>query len=644
MSLLSLSLPRVTVIKVKMDGMETSDYNFDGNTYVRHKSGRRVLDAISDSWTRCREFGLRSSGKPIEAVVSETELAAILQRNERVRHLVLPELELLYNQIAGTNFMVAYADSAGVVLDSIQDDDFQAGEGGSAVIPGSIWMENQRGTNAMGLALHNRRPAVVAGSDHFFKKLGDLSCFAVPIFDHEENIVGVIDATSNAKARNEHTLALVNLASRNIENRLLVEQFSESLIFMFHARHEYLPTTSVALIAVDEYGFLEGANANAKNMLNGLNLSSKQHFGEVFRVKFSAIVDELRAHDVIQIKDRMGATVFMKAHPPPMRRIIQVGNLSDAEGTAPVLGNSQPKAPTQKPFEDEVVKRAVHQATKSLQMGLPLVIDGDPGSGKKTLARHIHEQTFSDAPCTQIDCALLNDANFETYLFGSNGCLGYFDPASTLAGDGKFPLARGGSIILDNADKLSPHIQKFVADSVAYEESRREAEASEHILGWFFIGATGWLGSRGATLDPNFIDAISGCQTFTPPLGQRSDFQKVAMAVMTDISPEHTLSPVALGILQSVSWPGNLRQLRRTLQQAVARAQNKVIRQEIQNVLWSKTRDALAPCEQCVTSPMRAESCVMIKKTWQDTGGNVSLVARRLGLSRNTVYKHVREG
>ncbi len=63
--------------------------------------------------------------------------------------------------------MVAYADSDGVVLDSIQDDDFQAGEGGKAVVPGSVWKESHRGTNALGLAIHSRRPAIVAGRDHF---------------------------------------------------------------------------------------------------------------------------------------------------------------------------------------------------------------------------------------------------------------------------------------------------------------------------------------------------------------------------------------------------------------------------------------------------------------------------------------------
>jgi transcriptional regulator of acetoin/glycerol metabolism len=120
------------------------------------------------------------------------------------------------------------------------------------------------------------------------------------------------------------------------------------------------------------------------------------------------------------------------------------------------------------------------------------------------------------------------------------------------------------------------------------------------------------------------------------------DFQKVASAIIADISQEHSLSPVAPSILQKENWHGNLKQLRKTIQHAVAQANGKVIRQDIQNVLQSFARDSMAACPQCNGSPVPEETCVMIKRSWKETGGNVSLVARRLGLSRNTVYKHVR--
>ena len=223
--------------------------------------------AIRNSWARCRDVGLSPSGKPVDAVTSDIDLSIIQEKNERIRQFVLPELQLLYNQIAGTNFMVAYADTSGIVLDAYLDEEFKRSDAGKEVIPGSIWTENNRGTNALGLALHSGKPQIVAGKDHYFRKLGNLSCFASPIYGQNNEILGVIDATSDAASRQEHTLALVKLASKNVENRLFIEQFNNSLILIFHARHEYLSTTSAALLAVDEHGFIDGANINAKIML-----------------------------------------------------------------------------------------------------------------------------------------------------------------------------------------------------------------------------------------------------------------------------------------------------------------------------------------------------------------------------------------
>ena len=106
--------------------------------------------AIRNSWARCRDVGLSPSGKPVDAVTSDIDLSIIQEKNERIRQFVLPELQLLYNQIAGTNFMVAYADTSGIVLDAYLDEEFKRSDAGKEVIPGSIWTENNRGTNALG--------------------------------------------------------------------------------------------------------------------------------------------------------------------------------------------------------------------------------------------------------------------------------------------------------------------------------------------------------------------------------------------------------------------------------------------------------------------------------------------------------------
>ena len=97
--------------------MTSDEYGYDiPDAQDVHQRGG-VLSAISDSWSRCREFGLRASGKPVEAVLSGEKFRMVMEQNESIRHLVMPELERLYKQIAGSNFFVGYADGGGVVLD-----------------------------------------------------------------------------------------------------------------------------------------------------------------------------------------------------------------------------------------------------------------------------------------------------------------------------------------------------------------------------------------------------------------------------------------------------------------------------------------------------------------------------------------------
>ena len=71
----------------------------------------------------------------------EEEIYDLLRKNIGQERIVLPELELLYSQIAGTNFMVAYSDENGLVLDTIYDKTCLQTDVGKTVIPGSIWAE-----------------------------------------------------------------------------------------------------------------------------------------------------------------------------------------------------------------------------------------------------------------------------------------------------------------------------------------------------------------------------------------------------------------------------------------------------------------------------------------------------------------------
>ncbi len=266
---------------------------------------------ISDSWSRCIAEGLNPFKDPKQSVVSSIQLKEIKEKNEALRKIVLPELELLYSQIAGTNFMVAYSDENGLVLDTIYDKTCLQTDVGKTVIPGSIWAEKVCGTNGLGLSVELKKPTIVSGKEHFFIAHENISCFASPIINYDGKTIGIIDASTDYMSREQHTLALVKLATRSIETKLFLKKFEHELILSFHPRQEYLSTTSVGLLAVNGDGLIVGANSNAKIMLNGLVDLKNENFNKIFTNSFSSIASDLLNNKTLKITDHLGSSVFV---------------------------------------------------------------------------------------------------------------------------------------------------------------------------------------------------------------------------------------------------------------------------------------------------------------------------------------------
>ena len=605
--------------------------------------------AIRNSWARCRDVGLSPSGKPVDAVTSDIDLSIIQEKNERIRQFVLPELQLLYNQIAGTNFMVAYADTSGIVLDAYLDEEFKRSDAGKEVIPGSIWTENNRGTNALGLALHSGKPQIVAGKDHYFRKLGNLSCFASPIYGQNNEILGVIDATSDAASRQEHTLALVKLASKNVENRLFIEQFNDSLILIFHARHEYLSTTSAALLAVDEHGFIDGANINAKIMLNGLNLYNKQHFGDIFSVPFSAVINRLNLGQIIRIQDAMGSAVFMSMKDNRTKKIVNLSSEPsslkqiETQSIQKLHKNKKPINPNYI-MEDPILKRHISNAENALNHGLVIFIEGKRGTGKHSTVVELNRRFLQTKTYIDIDCAQITSENYENILFGSFGKIGYFENEVQSHPIGKLTLASGKCISFKNIELLPINVQNILTEVMEAHQEQETKNKFIPINGFLFSSK---ISMQNLQLNPGmsdeFLECLIGAQIQLPMLEDRTDFDKIVIEILRQISPDHTLSKSAMDSLKTRTWPGNIRQLKKVLRVLIANTKGQVIRNAIIQKDQNLSGSEVQPCSSCLQSSARKENCILIRKTWLDTGKNVSLVSRRLGLSRTTIYKHIKD-
>jgi transcriptional regulator of acetoin/glycerol metabolism len=236
------------------------------------------LQAIAQSHARCAALGLDESAVPELNRASAARLQESRERHRRLHEQATPVMELLFEQIASSHSMVALTDPNGGILHSLGDDSFLERAQQVALSPGVNWSEPNKGTNAVGTALFTEAPTLVHGDEHFLRAHRFLTCSAAPIFDHAGRVMGVLDVSGDQRSYHPHTLALVDLSARMIENQCFADRFRNGLRLHFHAEPACIGTVREGLLAVDPDGAILGANRSALAQL-GLSIGALRMLG-----------------------------------------------------------------------------------------------------------------------------------------------------------------------------------------------------------------------------------------------------------------------------------------------------------------------------------------------------------------------------
>ncbi len=280
-----------------------------------------------------------------------------------------------------------------------------------------------------------------------------------------------------------------------------------------------------------------------------------------------------------------------------------------------------------------------------------VLIQGESGTGKEVAAKAIHSlSTRAEKPFVAVHCAALSPQLLESELFGHEK--GAFTGASERR-IGRFEQAAGGTLFLDEIGEIDPSVQVKILRVLGEKNfervgGNRTIDSNVRLLAATNKDLAAMVAA--GTFREDLFFRLNVVPLTMPPLrDHREDIPLLADAFLKEMAKEHgkpprRFTPEAMSALESYGWPGNIRELRAAVEHAVVLGAGTEL--EI-NDLPTALR-AIHPIHH-IGSEASGEGAlnlakvesVMIRKALEECGGNRTMAAKKLGISRRTLHRHL---
>ena len=271
-----------------------------------------------------------------------------------------------------------------------------------------------------------------------------------------------------------------------------------------------------------------------------------------------------------------------------------------------------------------------------------VLISGETGTGKEVVARAIHARSLrANKPWVDINCAALPEHLVESELFGYEK--GAFSGADAVK-PGMFELANEGTLFLDEVGELEPKIQVKllrVLDGAPYYRLGGSRKVTFDVR---IIAATNQPldeAVKSGRFRSDLFHRLSQIQLRVPPLRERpEDVSALTDFYLQQVRSGARISTEAREALLAYSWPGNIRELRNVISQAATLAEHDVIEAADlpQEIMSAHRPPVVAPAANLDEVERDA-----ILRTLQECGGHQGHTATRLGISRRTLSRKLKQ-
>jgi transcriptional regulator with GAF, ATPase, and Fis domain len=278
----------------------------------------------------------------------------------------------------------------------------------------------------------------------------------------------------------------------------------------------------------------------------------------------------------------------------------------------------------------------------------PVLILGESGVGKEIVARAIHQSSARAAqPFIAINCAAIPDTLIESELFGHEK--GAFTGA-VASQRGKFEIAAGGTVFLDEIGELEPRVQAKLLRVLQEKEFERIGGRTTLRFCARVLAAT----------NKDLVQAIEAHQfrqdlffrlnvlsVTVPPLRERrQDIPLLAMHFARKYSqrlgrPFKGISPSARAALMNYSWPGNVRELENAIEHAMVMGSSDVIvREDLPDMLRNEEIESGTGAYQAAVANLKRQ---LVREAMTKSGGNCTQAARLLGVHPKYLHRLIRK-
>ena len=614
-----------------------------------------IRDFVYRSWLRCREPGVDPFRVRCREL-SPAELAGEMERHAFLLESSKSIMDQVYSLISDSHSTISLATREGVILRSLPAD--------SAVSArGRISREEYIGTVGLATCLEEKKQLEIFAAEHYCTENHDFVCSAAPIHDRSGEVVGVLGITSPCETFHPHTGGMLGAAVYAVMEQLGLRE-------LLGEQKALLELMDEGVITLDAGGAIRLINAKAMRMLHlrdtpaGVNIAAVIRFsravaplleaGKAFHDVDTTLMLEDGARSVpcvlsAAVNHSTGGMILTLRETGRMREFATrlVGakaafSFSDIMGTSPRL------------------LEALRKARKIAESDTTVLLLGESGTGKELFAQSLHNASpRRRKPFVVVNCGALPRELIQSELFGYTE--GSFTGASRQGKPGKFELADGGTVFLDEIGEMPLFMQAKLLNFLEDRSFRRVGGLRDVEVDVRVAAATNRdleEEVRRGRFREDLYYRLNVLRLQIPPLRERPE----DVAVLCQFFLEHlnqkfqkdlkSIDPVFLQGLEGYAWRGNVRELRNVMERCALFSQGEVLtgtKAELPQSPPVRREEDFCPRRDLRQGPIDLKKEVdafemsYIREALKLTQGNLSQAAELLGTTRFTLKRRLEQ-